>query len=87
MEIYGAEISPTMVSLITDKVEARAHDWRNRPLKSTYAIVYFDAIHYKVRGEDGKVVTKAAYTCLGIDADGFKDILGIWISAHEGAHH
>jgi len=84
LDIYGAEISPAMVSLITDKAEDRAREWQNRPLETTYAIVYFDAIYYKVRDE-GKVVTKAAYNCLGIDLNGKKDLLGIWIGASEGS--
>ncbi len=67
-EIYGAEMSPAMVSMITDKVIMMATEW-HRALESLYAIVYFDAIHYKVR-DNGKVVCKPAYTCLGIDKEG-----------------
>ena len=55
-----------------------------RPLKKLYPIAYFDAIHYKVQ-QNGKVVTKAAYTCLGVDMDGKKEVLGIWIGESEGA--
>lgn len=83
-EIYGAEISPTSISNITEKVLEVANEWQNRPLQKCYPIVYFDAIHYKVR-ENGKVVTKAAYTCLGIDQSGHKEIIGIWIGESEGA--
>jgi putative transposase len=83
-EIYGADISPTMISMITDKAIQVAHEWQQRPLKSVYAVVYFDALFYKVR-EGGKVVSKAAYTCLGIDTEGYKDILGIWIASSESA--
>ena len=83
-DIYGAEISPTMVSMITDKVEGLIAEWQNRVLASVYAVVYFDAIHYKIR-DNGKIVSKAAYTCLGIDADGRKDLLGLWIGENEGA--
>jgi putative transposase len=83
-EIYGAEISPTTVSNITEKVLDVANEWHSRPLQKIYPITYFDAIHYKVR-ENGRVVTKAAYTCLGIDLEGRKDVLGIWIGEHEGA--
>lgn len=83
-EIYGAEISPAMVSMITDKVMSIAHEWQQRPLASIYTIIYFDALFYKVR-DGGKIVSKAAYTCLGIDTNGHKDILGIWISSSEGA--
>lgn len=83
-EIYGAEISATSISNITEKVLEVAKEWQSRPLHKVYPIVYFDAIHFKVR-EDGKVVMKAAYTCLGIDLDGQKDVLGIWIGESEGA--
>jgi len=83
-ELYGCEMSPTMISNITDKVVEIATDWQARPLQSVYPIVFFDAIHYKVK-EGGKVVSKAAYTCLGIDLEGKKDILGLWIGESEGA--
>ena len=61
-------------------------EWQSRPLQKIYAIVFFDAIHYKVR-ENGKVMGKAAYTCLGVDLNGHKDILGLWVGEHEGAHY
>ena len=83
-EIYGAEISPTAVSHITEKVVEVAKEWQCRPLHSIYAIAYFDAIHYKVR-EGDKVVIKAAYTCLGVTLEGKKEVLGIWIGEQEGA--
>lgn len=83
-EIYGAEISPTAVSHITEKVLEVAKEWQARPLQKIYPITYFDAIHYKVR-ENGKVITKAVYTCLGIDLDGKKEVLGLWIGESEGA--
>jgi len=84
-EIYGIEISPTLVSNITDKIVHIVTEWQNRPLEDIYAIVFFDAVHYKVR-EDGKVISKAAYNCLGIDLNGKKDLLGIWINSSEGAN-
>lgn len=84
MEIYGANISPTSVSNITNKVMDVAREWQSRPLEKVYPIVYFDAIHFKVR-QNGKVISKAAYTCLGIDLNGKKDVLGIWIGENEGA--
>lgn len=83
-EIYGAEISPTTISNITEKIVEAAKEWQIRPLEKVYPITYFDAIHYKVR-EGGKVLTKAAYTCLGIDIEGKKDVLGLWIGENEGA--
>ena len=83
-EIYGADICPTGISYITDKVIELAKQWQARPLKRLYPIAYFDAIHYKVQ-QNGKVVTKAAYTCLGVDMEGKKEVLGIWIGESEGA--
>jgi putative transposase len=83
-EIYGLEVSPTMVSNITEKVSSMVEEWQNRPLEAIYPIVYFDAIHYKVR-DNGRVVSKAAYTCLGIDLQGQKDMLGLWVGEAEGA--
>lgn len=61
-----------------------AKEWQCSPLNSVYAIAYFDAIHYKVR-EDGKVVTKAAYTRLGVTLEGKKEVLGLWIREDEGS--
>jgi putative transposase len=83
-EIYGIDISPSMISAITDKVMGTATDWQNRMLDKVYPIMYLDAIHYKVRTE-GKIINRAAYICLGIDKEGHKDILGIWIGENEGA--
>ncbi len=85
-EIYGADISPTLVSHITDKIYGLATEWQNRPLEAVYPIVFFDAIHYKVRDESTKkVASKAAYTCLGLNIDGKKDLLGLWVGEAEGA--
>lgn len=84
-EIYGIELSAALISQITDKVLEKAKEWQARPLESLYAIVYFDAIHFKVR-EDGKVISKAAYTAMGYDKNGYRDLLGIWIGESESAH-
>ena len=83
-ELYGVDISPAMISKITDKVMETAIAWQNRPLESVYPIVYMDAIHYKVR-DDHQIVSKAAYICMALDMKGYKDILGIWIGEQEGA--
>jgi putative transposase len=83
-ELYGVDISPAMISKITDKVMETAIAWQNRPLESAYPIVYMDAIHYKVRDEH-QIVSKAAYICMALDMKGYKDILGIWIGEQEGA--
>jgi putative transposase len=84
-EIYGMEMSATLISNMTERIVDIAKQWQNRPLENIYPIVFFDAIHYKVHDE-GKVVTKAAYTALGIDIAGKKDLLGLWIGQAEGAH-
>lgn len=83
-ELYGADLSPALISNITEKVMESATEWQGRPLQSVYPIIFFDAIHYKVK-ENGKVVSKASYTCLGIDLEGKKDVLGIWVGDAEGA--
>lgn len=83
-EIYGADLSPALISNITEKVMETVTEWQARPLQKIYPIIFFDAIHYKVK-ENGKVVSKASYTCLGIDLEGKKDVLGIWIGDAEGA--
>jgi len=85
-ELYGLEVSPTTISNITDSIVVHAKEWQNRPLAEVYPIVFFDAIHYKVR-EEGKVVSKAAYTCLALDLEGKKDMLGIWVGESEGANY
>jgi putative transposase len=83
-ELYGVDISPAMISKITDKVMETAIAWQNRSLDSVYPIVYMDAVHFKVRDEH-KIVNKAAYICMALDMKGYKDILGIWIGEQEGA--
>ena len=83
-DIYGISISPDMVSSITDKVLPLVKEWQNRPLSDLYAIVYFDGIHFKVR-DGGKIVSKCCYIALGINKEGIKEILGIWIGENEGA--
>lgn len=83
-ELYGAEISPTTVSNITDKVLTEAREWQSRPLNETYSILYLDAIHFKVK-QEGQIVSKASYTCFGIDLEGHKEVLGIWIGESEGS--
>jgi len=85
-ELYGIDISPTLVSNITDKIVHLAEAWQNRPLEKSYPIVFFDAIHYKIRDESRKVTSKAAYTCLSVDFEGHKDLLGLWIGEAEGAN-
>jgi len=83
-EMYGVEISPATISRITDKVLPQIEEWRNRPLESVYPFVFMDAIHYKVK-EDGRVVTKAIYCVIGVNQEGFRDLLGLYIGAAESA--
>jgi len=84
-EIYGTEVSPSFITSVTDHVLEGIKEWQGRPLESIYPILFLDAIHYKIR-QDGKVISKAAYTCLGYTLEGKMDILGIWIAEKEGAH-
>lgn len=85
-DLYGIELSPEMVSKITDKVLDAASAWQNRTLESIYPIVYMDAVYFKVR-EDNRIVSKAAYVCMALDMKGYKDILGIWIGEQESAKY
>jgi len=83
-QLYGLDVSPTLISNITDKLLPMIKEWQSRPLHSVYAVVFLDAIHYKVK-QDGQVVNKAAYMVVGIDLEGQKDVLGIWIGENESA--
>lgn len=81
-QMYGVEVSPTLISNVTNKLMPIIKEWQNRPLERIYAAVFLDAIHYKVR-QEGAIVNKAAYMVIGIDMDGRKDVLGMWIGEHE----
>lgn len=83
-ELYGLTVSPATLSTITDKIIEEVKSWQNRPLESVYPFVWLDAIHYKVK-EDGAIKTKAVYCLLGVDREGIKDLLGLYISENEGA--
>ena len=83
-EIYGVEVSPALVSAVTDVVADEITEWQNRPLDAFYAILYIDALVVKVR-DGGAVDNKAAYLVTGVDADGFKHVLGIWLGTAEGS--
>lgn len=84
--IYGIEASPTLISRITDRIMPLVTEWQNRPLEPVYAIVFMDAVHFKVR-TDGRIINKAAYVAIGINLDGKKDVLGIWIGENESAKY
>lgn len=83
-DLYGIEVSSTMVSNITDQILPKIKEWQNRPLESIYPICFVDAVHLSVR-EESSVVKKAAYIVLGINEYGEKDVLGIWIGENESA--
>ncbi|WP_019937337.1 IS256 family transposase [Bordetella sp. FB-8] len=82
-EMYGTEVSPSLISTVTDAVVDEVRAWQSRPLDAVYPIVYMDCLHVKVR--DGAVRTKAAYIAIGINMDGDKEVLGLWLSPTEGA--
>ena len=84
-EMYDTEISHTVLSEITDRVIPEVKAWQNRPLESLYCIVWLDAMHYKVK-VDGKIEHKALYNILGINKEGYKEVLGMYISESEGAN-
>jgi len=83
-DIYGIDVSPTMVSKVTDKILPLISGWQSRPLDRVYPVVFLDAIHFKVRREN-RIVNKAAYSVLGINMAGQKEVLGIWVGENESA--
>lgn len=83
-ELYGVEVSAELVSKITERIVPEIKEWQNRPLEKVYPFIFMDAIHYKVRDE-GQVNKRAAYVVVGIDLEGYKDILGIWIGDNGSA--
>jgi transposase-like protein len=83
-DIYGIDISASMVSHITDLVLPKIEEWQSRPLSNLYPFVYLDGIHFKVR-RDGRVVTKCAYIVLGVNESGHKEVIGIWVGEAEGS--
>ena len=85
-DIYGIEVSDTTISRITDKILPAAKEWQQRPLESIYAVVFLDAIHYHVRSE-GQIVKKAVYIAIGVDLEGHKDVLGMWVGENESAKY
>jgi putative transposase len=83
-EMYGVEVSPTLISEVTDGVMEEVKGWQSRPLEPLYAMVYLDALYVKMRHE-GRVENRAVYVAIGVDLDGRKDVLGLWTSSNEGA--
>ena len=81
-ELYDIEISDSTISRITDKILPIVKEWQERPLEEIYAVVFMDAIHYHVRNE-GRIVKRAVYIAIGIDMDGHKDVLGMYVGQNE----
>jgi transposase-like protein len=84
MDMYGLEASTATISRVTDKILPLLQEWRSRPLEAVYPFVWLDAIHYKVRHE-GRVITRAVYCIIGVNQEGYKDLLGLYIGENEGA--
>lgn len=78
-DIYGVDVSASMISKITDKIIPKALEWQNRPLHTIYPLVFIDCVHFHVKSEN-MVVKKAAYVVLGVTEDGYKEVLGIWVA-------
>ena len=83
-EIYGVEVSPGLISQVTEAVSEEVKVWQNRALEAVYGIVYLDALYIKMRHE-GRVENRAVYVAMGVDLEGHKDVLGLWSSANEGS--
>ena len=83
-ELYDIDLSDSTISRITDKILPIVKEWQERPLEEVYAVVFMDAIHYHVRSE-GRIVKRAVYIALGIDMDGKKDVLGMYVGENENA--
>lgn len=83
-EMYGVEVSPTLISNVTDAVIDEVKQWQNRPLNAVYPIVFMDCLVIKVR-DSGRVINKSLYFALGVNMEGHKELLGMWISPNEGA--
>lgn len=82
--MYGTEVSPALISSVTDAVMDEVKAWQSRPLDALYPIVYMDCIHVKVR-DNGAVRVKALYLAIGVNLDGMKEVLGLWIAQTERA--
>jgi len=83
-EIYGVEVSPTLISTVTDAVQEEVRAWQSRPLEPLYAIVYMDALYVRMR-DNGHVQNRAVYVAIGVNLEGHKEVLGLWTSPNEGA--
>src|SRR3990172_1060252 len=84
-DLYDVEVSPTLVSEITEDLDAEVTAWRTRPLEAVWPIVYFDGIVVHVRGTNGRVSQHTIYVALGVNLDGHKELIGLWLGENEGA--
>ena len=82
--MYDTDISPTLISKVTDSVSEQVIAWQNRPLNELYPIIYLDCIVVKIR-QDNQVINKSVYIALGINSEGYKELLGMWFAETEGA--
>ena len=85
-DLYGVDVSPGLISEVTDSIQEEVKAWQDRPLEALYPIVYLDALMVKMR-QDGKVENRAVYTAIGINMEGEKSVLGLWVSGNEGAKY
>lgn len=85
-DLYGVDISDSTISRITDKILPIAKEWQARPLDSLYAVVFMDGVHFHVR-QEGHIVKKAVYVAIGINMDGIKDVLGLWVGENESSKY
>ena len=85
-DMYGTEISAALISQVTESVHEQVIEWQNRPLDAIYPILYLDCIYVKVR-QDKQVINKAIYLALGVNMQGRKELLGLWMSETEGANN
>jgi len=83
-EMYGADVSATLISNVTNAVLEKVHEWQSRPLDEVYPVIYLDCLVVKIR-QDKRVINKAIYIALGINLEGHKELLGLWLSENEGS--
>jgi len=83
-EMYGFDVSPSLISKITDRILPRIEEWLSRPLKDKYFLIWIDCLFYKIR-EAGQVKSKAVYVAIGLDLEGYKEILGFWTNGSESS--
>lgn len=83
-ELYDADVSPSLIAKVTDAVKEQVIEWQNRPLDSLYPIVYLDCLVVKVR-QDNRIINKSVFIALGINTEGHKELLGLWLAENEGA--